>query len=54
MQVNYLVDEATSCGKGANSIVSMIHRYLCNFTRERKISVSMQITAWGRIKIIES
>ena len=27
-QVNYLIDEAQSCGKGANSIVSMVHHYL--------------------------
>ena len=31
-QVNYLIDESQSCGKGANSIVSMVHHYLCNFT----------------------
>ena len=32
-QVNYLIDEAQSCGKGANSIVSMVHHYLGNFTK---------------------
>ena len=32
-QVNYLIDEAQSCGKGANSIVSMVHHYLGNFTQ---------------------
>ena len=32
-QVNYLIDEAQSCGKGANSIVSMVHHYLSNFTQ---------------------
>ena len=31
-QVNYLIDEARSCGKGANSIVSMVQHYLENFT----------------------
>ena len=30
-QVNYLIDEAQSCGKGANSIVSMVHHFLQNF-----------------------
>ena len=27
-QLNFLIDEAQSCGKGANSIVSMVHYYL--------------------------
>ena len=27
-QVNYLIDEAHACGKGANSIVSMVHHFL--------------------------
>ncbi len=27
-QLNFLIDEARSCGKGANSIVSMVHYYL--------------------------
>ena len=31
--MNYLIDEAQSCGKGANSIVSMVHHYLSNFTQ---------------------
>ena len=31
-QINYLIDEAQSCGKGANSIVSMVHHFLSNFT----------------------
>ena len=35
-QVNYLIDEAQSCGKGANSIVSMVHHYWCNFTKGEK------------------
>ena len=37
-QVNYLIDEAQSYGKGANSIVSMVHHFLQNFTHgERNI-----------------
>lgn len=28
IQLNFLIDEAQSCGKGANSIVSMVHYYL--------------------------
>ena len=31
-QINYLIDEAQSCGKGANSIVSMVHHFLQYFT----------------------
>jgi len=31
-QVNYLIDSAQSCGKGANSIASMVHHYLKFFT----------------------
>ena len=31
-QVNNLIDEAQSCEKGANSIVSMVNNYLENFT----------------------
>ena len=31
-QVNFLIDEAQSCGKGANSIVSMVHYYLMHFS----------------------
>ena len=31
-QLNYLIDEAQSCGKGANTIVSMVHHYLLYFT----------------------
>ena len=35
-QVNYLIDEAQSCGKGANSIVSMVHHFLQNFTSSQR------------------
>lgn len=38
-QLNYLIDEAQSCGKGANSVVSMVHHYLKYFTSEKKISL---------------
>jgi len=31
-QVNYLIDEAQSCGKGANSIISMVHHFLENYS----------------------
>ena len=28
IQLNLLIDEAQSCGKGANSVVIMVHHYL--------------------------
>ena len=27
-QINYLIDEAVNCGKGANSVISMLHHFL--------------------------
>src|SRR5688572_16746690 len=30
-QVNYLIDEAVSCGKGANVVISLIHHYFKNY-----------------------
>jgi len=39
-QVNYLIDEAQSCGKGANSNVSMVHHFLQHYTHgEENISL---------------
>ena len=40
-QLNYLIDEAQSCGKGANTIVSMVHHYLHYFTFGEE-SISLQ------------
>ena len=31
-QINFLIDEADASGKGANSVVSMVHHYLENYT----------------------
>ena len=31
-QINYLIDEAHSCGKGANTVISYIHHYLENYS----------------------
>ena len=36
-QVNYLIQESQSCGKGANSIVSMVHHCLCNFSHAEEL-----------------
>ena len=33
-QLNYLIDEAQACGKGANSIVSMVHHFLQFFSHQ--------------------
>ena len=30
-QMNYLIDESVSCGKGANAAISMLHHFLENF-----------------------
>ena len=30
-QVNYLIDESVSCGKGANAVISLLHHFLTNF-----------------------
>jgi len=30
-QMNYLIDESVSCGKGANAVISMLHHFLENF-----------------------
>ena len=35
-QLNYLIDEAQACGKGANTIVSMVHHYLQYYSHETK------------------
>ena len=31
LKLNLLIDEAQSCGKGANSVVIMVHHYLQHF-----------------------
>ena len=30
-QVNYLIDEAVSCGKGANCVISLLHHFFKPF-----------------------
>ena len=30
-QINYLIDEAVSCGKGANGVISLVHHFLENY-----------------------
>ena len=35
-QLNYLIDEAHTCGKGVNSIVSMVHHYLQHLTHSEE------------------
>ena len=30
-QMNYLIDEASSCGKGANVVISMVHHFLAKY-----------------------
>ena len=47
-QLNFLIDEAQACGKGANSIVSMADSSF--HTRQIK-SVYELLTVWDRTKI---
>ena len=35
-QVNYLIDEAQTCGKGANTIISMVHHFLQHFAQNQQ------------------
>ena len=35
-QMNYLIDEAQSCGKGANATTSFVHHYLTNYSMGEK------------------
>ena len=36
-QINYLIDEAHTCGKGANAVISLLHDYLTNFSVGERI-----------------
>ena len=53
-QVNYLVDEAASTGKGANCVISYLHHYLAQFgmsEKDRHLHVDNcagQMTKWSR------
>ena len=31
IQVNYLIDEIFDCGKGSNTVVSLLHHYLSKY-----------------------
>ena len=35
-QVNYLIDEAQTCGKGANTVISMVHHFLQHFAQNQE------------------
>ena len=50
-QVNYLIVEASTVGKGANAI-SNIHHYFKNYGSEETMFISMRTTAQDRIKTI--
>lgn len=36
MQVNYLIDEAVAAGKGANTVVSLIHHFFEDYGHREK------------------
>ena len=44
-QINYLIDKASDTGKGANTIVSMLHIFLQSIVLERPLFISMPTTA---------
>ena len=60
LQINYLIDEAVNTGKGANSIISMVHHFLAthslgevnlhlhadNCSGQNKNRYVMQYLAW--------
>ncbi len=31
IHVNYLIDESVDCGKGSNTVVSLLHHYLSKY-----------------------
>ena len=47
-QINYLIDEAYNVGKGANTIISMLHHFLNAMAMERARSTCMLITVQPR------
>ena len=51
-QLNFLIDEAQSCGKGANSIVSMVHYYLEHIPMEKKKFVCRLTIVYAKTRII--
>ena len=41
-QVNYLIDEAVSCGKGVNCVFSLLHHFLSISVLEKNMCICMQ------------
>ena len=35
-QVNYLIDGTQTCGKGANTVISVVHHFLQHFAQNRE------------------
>ena len=50
-QVNFLIDEAASTGKGANATISYVHYYLEHHRLGEKMRTFTQTTAQGKIRI---
>lgn len=49
-QVNFLIDEAASTGKGANATISYVHYYFENYGLGKRMLTYTQITAQDKIK----
>ena len=50
-QINYLIDEASDTGKGANTVVSLVHHFLEHHSLG-ETHIYMQTTVPGRIRTI--
>ena len=44
--MNYLIDEVVNCGKGANSVISMLHHFLSTQNLGEATLHVMQYLAW--------
>ena len=58
-QMNYLIDETVTCGKGANEVISLLHHFLeCYDLGEQNLEhlltdflICLQITVLGKIRM---
>ena len=49
-QINYLIDEGMSSGKGSNMVISHLHNFLENYGLGEKIYTSTVTTVLDKIK----
>ena len=48
--MNYLIDEAEACGKGANATVSFLHHYLEYYSVGEKVCNCIVITVQDKLR----